>query len=150
MQESWLSIKVTAFWDKTKSLIGELIRFSLVGGVCFVIDYGLMVALKELLGVHYLIAAAVSFTVSVIVNYILCVVWAFKGVEKTNKVVMAAFFMTSLVGLGLNELFMWIFVDFIHISYLIAKIVTAVLVMIWNYITKKKALYMKRKEAMGP
>ena len=141
---------MTAFWDKTKSLIGELIRFYLVGGVCFVIDYGLMVALKELLGVHYLVAAAVSFTVSVIVNYILCVVWAFKGVEKTNKVVMAAFFMTSLVGLGLNELFMWIFVDFIHISYLIAKIVTAVLVMIWNYITKKKALYMKRKEAMGP
>jgi putative flippase GtrA len=138
---------VKAFWDKIKSLIAEIIRFSLVGGLCFIIDYGLMVALKELLGVHYLLAAAVSFTVSVVVNYILCVVWAFKGVEKTNKVVMAAFFMTSLVGLGLTELFMWIFVDFMHISYLIAKIVTAVLVMIWNYITKKKALYMKRKEA---
>jgi len=135
---------------KIKSLILEIIRFALVGGLCFIVDYGVMVALKELLGVHYLIAAAVSFTVSVIVNYILCVVWAFKGDEKTNKVVMAAFFMTSLVGLGLNELFMWIFVDFIHISYLIAKIVTAVLVMIWNYITKKKALYMKRKEATGP
>ena len=139
-----------AFWNKIKLIIPEFIRFALVGGLCFIIDYGLMVALKELLGVHYLIAAAVGFTVSVIVNYILCVVWAFKGVEKTNKVVMAAFFMTSLVGLGLNELFMWIFVDFIHISYLIAKIVTAVLVMIWNYITKRKALYMKRKEATGP
>jgi len=134
---------VKAFWNKIKSLIPEIIRFSLVGGLCFIIDYGLMVALKELLGVHYLIAAGVSFTVSVIVNYILCVAWAFKGVEKTNKVVMAAFFMTSLAGLGLNELFMWIFVDFIRVSYLIAKIVTAVLVMIWNYITKKKALYMK-------
>jgi len=138
---------VTAFWDKTKSLFFEIIRFSLAGGLCFIVDYGIMVALIELLGVHYLVAVAVSFTVSVIVNYILCVVWAFKGVEKTNKVVMAAFFLTSAVGFGLNELFMWIFVDFIHISYLIAKIITAVLVMIWNYVTKRKALHMKRKEA---
>jgi len=138
---------VTDYWEKAKYLFFELVRFSLVGGLCFIVDYGIMVALKEFLGVHYLIATGVGFAVSVVLNYILCVVWAFKGVERTNKVVMAAFFMTSLVGLGLNELFMWIFVDLIHISYLIAKIITAVLVMIWNYITKKKALYMKRNKA---
>lgn len=139
---------MTAFWDKIKSLFFELIRFSLAGGLCFIVDYGIMVALKELLGVHYLIAAAAGFTVSVVLNYILCVVWAFKGVEKSNKKIMAAFFITSLVGLGLNQLFMWIFVDLIHIYYMIAKIITVVLVMVWNYITKKKALYMKRKEVI--
>ena len=132
--------------NKFKSLILEIIRFSSGRRICFIIDYGIMVAHKKLLGFHYLIAAAIGFAVSVVLNYSLCVVWAFKGVEKTNKKIMAAFLLTSLAGLGLNELFMWIFVDLMHIYYMFAKIITVVLVMIWNYITKKKALYMKRRQ----
>lgn len=102
-----------------------------------------MVFLKEVCKVNYLIAAGLSFSLSVVLNYTLCVLWAFKGVDKKNKKAMILFVATSLIGLGFNQLFMWLFVDLIKINYMISKIITTALVMVWNYITKRHALVKK-------
>ncbi len=118
----------------------EVTKFVLTGGICFLVDYAVMVALKELLGVPVLIATAVGFSVSVGLNYILCVVWVFQGAEKDNKKTMLAFLATSLIGLLLNELFMWLFVHVLLIHYMVAKIISAFLVMVWNYLTKRLAI----------
>ena len=123
-----------------KKRILEIIRFCISGGVCFLVDYGTMVLFKECFGFNYLIATGIGFTVSVILNYLMCVFWAFENVNKNNKKAMALFLITSIIGLGLNELFMWFFVDIIVIHYMISKIITAALVMIWNYVTKRKVL----------
>ena len=63
-----------------KKLMGQIIRFGLVGFLCFFIDYGLLLALTELAGFHYLVSGALSFAVSVVVNYLLslCI---FRGEE---------------------------------------------------------------------
>ena len=39
-----------------KKLMGQIIRFGLVGFLCFFIDYGLLLALTELQGFHYLVS----------------------------------------------------------------------------------------------
>ena len=54
-----------------KKLIEQLIKFGFVGFLCFFIDWGIMVFLTEVFGINPLISSAVSFTVSVTVNYIL-------------------------------------------------------------------------------
>ena len=53
-----------------EKLIAQFMKFGVVGVIAFVIDYGLMVALTELVGVNYLISATISFTVSVVFNYL--------------------------------------------------------------------------------
>ena len=53
-----------------KNLFSQLIKFGLVGGIAFLIDYGIMVFLTEVFKIPSLISAAISFTVSVIFNYI--------------------------------------------------------------------------------
>ena len=50
-----------------KKLIAQIIKFGLVGFLCFFIDYGIMVFLTEVAGVYYLLSSGISFTVSVIV-----------------------------------------------------------------------------------
>ena len=60
-----------------KNLINQILKFGVVGGIAFVIDYGLMVFLTEVFKVPALISAAISFTVSVIFNYIASVKWVF-------------------------------------------------------------------------
>lgn len=126
--------------NKLSPKIKEMLRFAITGGISFVIDYAIMVFLKEVFHVHYLVAAGAGFTVSVIVNYLICVKWVFEDAKTSGGQTKALFFITSLIGLGLTELFMLLMVSLMHINYMIAKVITTLLVMIWNYITKKKAL----------
>ena len=52
-----------------KKLAAQIVKFGVVGGSAFLIDYGVMIALTELVGIHYLISSGISFAVSVIYNY---------------------------------------------------------------------------------
>ncbi len=123
----------------------EMLRFAVAGGVGFIIDYGCMVLLVKTLSLHYLLATALAFLLSVIVNYIMCAYWVFQGADTKNRGVQAGFILTSLIGLGLNEVFMLLFVDALHIHYAVAKLIAVVLVMIWNYVSKRKVLVKKPK-----
>lgn len=53
-----------------QKLIDQIIKFGIVGIICFFIDFGIVTVLT-FLGVHYLIAGLCGFVISVIANYIL-------------------------------------------------------------------------------
>ena len=91
-------------------------KFGIVGVIAFLIDYGLMVALTEFFGVPYLISNTISFTVSVVFNYVASMRYVFERRD---------------------DLFMWMFVSVWFIDYRIAKIIVTVLVAIWNFVTRK-------------
>ena len=122
-----------------KNLFSQLIKFGLVGGISFLIDYGIMVFLTEVFKIPSLISAAISFTVSVIFNYIASVKWVFDvDKEKNSKTKeLAVFILLSVVGLGINELIMWIMDKEFGIYYMISKIVATIVVMCYNFITRK-------------
>lgn len=69
--------KETKPMSNTKKLFSQIIKFGFVGGTAFVIDAGLLFLLTEFCGIHYLISGMISFTASVIYNYILSVKWVF-------------------------------------------------------------------------
>ncbi len=115
-----------------------MIKFGFVGFLCFFIDYGIMVFLTEVLGVHYLMSCAVSFVVSVTVNYILSVTFVFEtDKEKSKFREFIVFVLLSIVGLGINELCMWIAGELLGIYYMISKIGATAVVMVYNFITRK-------------
>ncbi len=121
-----------------KKLLEQMIKFGFVGFLCFFIDYGIMVFLTEVLGVHYLMSCAVSFVVSVTVNYILSVTFVFEtDKEKSKFREFIVFVLLSIVGLGINELCMWIAGELLGIYYMISKIGATAVVMVYNFITRK-------------
>lgn len=129
-----------------KKLFNQLIKFGLVGGIAFIIDYGVMIFLTELFKIPSLISAAISFTVSVIFNYIASVKWVFDvDKEKNNKTKeLIIFIFLSVIGLGINELIMWIMDKEFGIYYMISKIVATIVVMCYNFITRK--LFLEKKK----
>ena len=130
--------------SNTKKLFSQIIKFGFVGGAAFVIDAGLLFLLTEFCGIHYLISGMISFTASVIYNYILSVKWVFDAKKDANKTQeFIVFIVLSVIGLGINQLFMWLFVDMMHIYYMLSKIIATVIVMVYNFITRK--IFLEKK-----
>lgn len=120
----------------------EVFRFLAVGGGCFLLEYVLLYTLTEYVGFEPLVSAPIAFTISLIVNYILCVYVVFHA-EHQSTTQAVLFIVTSIMGLGINQLVMWGCIDLLGIWYMFSKVVASAIVMIWNYFTKRFILHGK-------
>ena len=120
-----------------KKLINQILKFGIVGVIAFLIDYILFLTLTEIIGVHYLISNIISFSVSVIFNYILSIKWVFEIKHKQTKKDFILFVILSVIGLGINELIIYIMVDKLIINKMFSKLVATAVVMVYNFITRK-------------
>ena len=128
-----------------KKLIQQALKFCVVGVICTIIDFGVLILLREVFGVNYLIANIVAFTVSVIVNYILSMRYVFQGKKDTSKIKeFIIFVVLSAIGLGLNEWLMWVSVNSLGLSYIVGKVIATGIVMVYNFFSKK--LFLEEKK----
>ena len=133
-----LHIKVS---KKTETLLIQIFKFGIVGGIAFLIDYVVLFCCKEFIGLSVLLSAAIAFTVSVVYNYIASVKWVFDvNKEKSAKKNFVIFIILSIIGLIITEIIMWIGSDIMKINYLIVKIIATAIVMVFNFITRKMFL----------
>lgn len=121
-----------------QKLMKQIIRFAAVGGSAFVIDYGILFVLNSFLGMNHLVASTISFSVSVIYNYVLSTLWVFDVNEEQSKSQQLTVFMVlSVIGLAINEFIMWICVDNLKMMVMVGKIIATAVVMVYNFITRK-------------
>lgn len=123
-----------------KKRLHEIIRFCIVGIISFLVDYGLLFLCTEWFHIFYWYSSAIAFTVSVILNYWLCIIFVFCQSGKRDTRQITLFVGASAGGLGINQTCMWIFVELIGMHYMSAKILATIIVTFWNYVTKRKAL----------
>ena len=119
-------------------LIQQIMKFGIVGVLAFIIDYGLMVALTELVGLAPVASATVSFIVSVVFNYVASMRFVFshkEGMSKQREFVI--FVVLSVIGLLINDGLMWAGTELVAIDYRIVKIGATAVVMVWNFVTRK-------------
>ena len=121
-----------------KKLVSQFVKFGLVGVIAFGIDYGIMVALVELLQMNPVVASAISFTVSVVFNYYASMRYVFthrEDMSKTKEFII--FVILSVIGLGINTVLMYVGVDLLVISYLLVKLFATAVVLVWNFVSRK-------------
>ncbi len=124
-----------------KKLIAQIMKFGIVGVLATLIDYIVLWILTEYAGLYYLASAAISFSVSVVFNYICSMRYVFVRKENADRrKEFVIFLVLSIIGLGMNQLLMWIGTDVLGIYYLIAKLFATALVMVYNFITRKLLL----------
>lgn len=128
--------------DKIKNFISgklfkQLFRFGIVGGLAFLIDSGVLFVLTEYFNIYYLVSSVISFIVSLIFNYILSIFWVFDVKKKQTIKEISLFVVLSVIGLGINQLVMYVGADILHIYYMICKVVSTFIVMVYNFITRK-------------
>jgi putative flippase GtrA len=120
----------------------ELVRYSVVGGVASIVDVGMLLVLTSCVGVYYLHAAALAFSMGLITSYILSIAWVFQERKFHNPLLELGLF-TLIGGLGLlcNGVCMWLLTEYAHLHYLCSKMVAALLVFLGNFLAKKYVLF---------
>lgn len=126
-----------------KKLILQIIKFGIVGIVATVVDFGLLTFLKEVAHIEVLIASLISFSVSVISNYILSMLFVFKSTGDNKIKEFIIFVALSVGGLLLNQCIMWIGTEFASVYYLWVKVFATFFVPIYNFITRK--IFLEKK-----
>ena len=126
-----------------KKLIIQLIKFGIVGVIATLIDLAVLMLLKEFMHVDVLVASAVAFSVSVIANYILSMLFVFESRGNSKVKEFMVFVVLSIGGLLLNQFIMWIGTEIMTAYYLWVKAFALVFVPIYNFITRK--IFLEKK-----
>lgn len=136
-----ISFKKILF-GKTTNLFIQFFRYTLVGGLAFVVDLVLLFVLTEYAHWHYLVSATLSFLAGLLVNYILRTQWIFRSSKiKNKKIEFILFGLIGVIGLGLNNVLLYFFTDLIGLYYMLSKLITAVLVYAWNFLGRRYFLF---------
>jgi putative flippase GtrA len=123
-------------------LFQQLCRYTFVGAIAFIADFGSLFALTRFGGVHYLVSAGIAFVIGLSVNYALSIKWVFnKRSIGDRRIEFLIFAVIGLAGLGLNELFIWLFTEIAHFHYLASKIISTALVYLGNFFARKYSLF---------
>ena len=124
-----------------KNLMEQILKFGVVGFVCFLIDFGI----------------TTGFMISAVVNYILSIKFVFtKKKEMDKKKEFTVFIILSAFGLLINEVVMYVCMDGIYVNngflqeavtremmVSLSSIVATGIVMVYNFISRK--LFLERK-----
>ena len=130
------------FKAPTESTFIQLFRYGFVGGLAFLVDYGTLVFLTEFAGMHYLLAATISFILGLITNYLLSITWVFNQHKLNNRwVEFLLFAFIGVVGLGLNDAIMFLCTERCGIHYTLSKIIATAIVFFWNFLARKLILF---------
>lgn len=125
-----------------RCLVSQFMKFSVVGVIAFLIDFGVMVALTELAGLPPVVSAGISYCVSTVFNYLASMRYVFahrEGLSRTREFII--FVTLSVIGLGLNEAIMWLGGRLVGDEwYMLTKVVATALVMFWNFFSRKRWL----------
>lgn len=105
-----------------------VLRYLVSGGMAGVTDLAALYFLNTILGLYYLLAAILAFLTAFAVSFTMHKFWTFESHEEETHKQVILYLGTSLFGLSLNTLLMYLFVDFIHLKVLLSQIIVGFLV----------------------
>lgn len=129
-------------WKPTENGLIQIGRYGLVGGGAFIVDFGAYFLL-ETVGFHYLTAGVISFVIGFAFNFTFSRWLIFRAIAapKVKAGELLSVLGISLIGLLLTEGLLFIGIDLLRLDFRVAKIIASVLVLFWNYITRKIFVY---------
>lgn len=120
----------------------QFIRYVFVGGMAFVVDYGALFLLAHFAGLHYLLAASLSYLLGMVCNYLISVNWVFHFRREAQwQREFIIFFLIGIAGLILNGLAISLLVEALGVPYMVAKLVAAGVILFFNFGARKLLLF---------
>lgn len=133
-------------WPRLGAVFGELMRYGLCSAAALGADMGVLLFTHHVIGLHYLLAAALGFAVGLIVAYELSVRYAFNQRRLSSpRVEFVGFVVIGMLGLLLTQALLHLLVERANMPVGLAKIPTAGLVFMFNFTARRFALFSARR-----
>ncbi len=116
-------------------------KYVFFAGVATIVDFGILYFLTDVVKIWYFISAIFSYLCGMITNFTLNKVLSFKNKSKKIFFQFGLFAFVALIGLGLNQLILFILVENFKIWYILGKLVSVFIVMFWSFIGHKKITF---------
>lgn len=132
--------RYSAFIEYLGNLLSkEIVRFLIVGGISFLIDFGLLTLLHGYFGVELWVATPVAFLTSLFFNFLLQRTFTFKAGNNRSvsflKYSILVVLNTFAADLIVNA------ADWMGAGYQIGKVISTVMATIWNYFLYKNWIF---------
>lgn len=112
----------------------KFLKFGIVGFSGVFVDFGITWILKEKIRLNKYVANTCGFLCAVVSNYTLNRLWTFESHDPAVVVQFFKFLMLALVGLGLNNLIIYLLHERRErTNFYIAKLIATAVVMLWNF-----------------
>jgi putative flippase GtrA len=120
----------------------KILRFLVSGTAGAVVNIGTLYMLVEYAGLYYLLAAILSYLISIAFGFALQKFWAFRdhGLSGVH-VQFARFTLIALINMGVNTALMYLFVSVLGIWYLLSQIIAALIVAVASYVNYQKFVF---------
>lgn len=115
-------------------LILRLCKFCVVGCSGMVVDFGITWLCKEKAGWNKYVSNSLGFIFAATNNYIWNRLWTFGSQSESIAYEYGSFVLIAIVGLGLNNLIIYLLHGKCRFNFYIAKVVAIGLVTIWNFV----------------
>ena len=124
--------------EKNEKLLLQIFKFVIVGGTATILDWIIYYICYNFFHIEPLIANIISFTISVIYNYIASVTWVFDVNKEKSKVrIFIEFIIFSILGFLLSEFLLWLGIHKLGLNAMLVKILSTIIVMVFNFVTRK-------------
>ena len=120
----------------------EFSRYFWAGSLTFLVDFTVLLLLTEFAGIDYLWSNLAGVCVGIVLSYLFCTKWVFSD-RRYNQVALELplFVLLCVVGLLINELLLWVVVEFGEVHYLVSKVIVTAAVFVVNFFLKKLLLF---------
>jgi len=117
----------------SSAFLFKFVKFCTVGFSGMMIDFGFTWLFKEKVKLNKYIANSCGFILAASSNYLLNRLWTFHSHNEAITREYTSFLIISVIGLALNNLFIYIFTEKLKFNFYISKIFAIGLVTIWNF-----------------
>lgn len=134
---------------RSRRILIQFARFLVVGLLSFSFDYGLFFVLFHFFGVQYILASTISFSLSLVLNYVLTLKFVFEAQQGRSVAKEFAIYIgLNIIALGLNQAILFVSVDALGASPLVGKLIATAVVLVYNFISRK--LLIERRSGAAP
>jgi len=111
----------------------RILWFFFIGIIASAIDLGLLYGFTSYLGIWYLLSATISYSIGIIVSYILNKYLTFHDKNRQYGIQFTSFVVISFSCLLVNLCIIWLAVELFSTEYLLAKVLATCCAFFWNY-----------------